>query len=61
MLKIPNTNFELVLLDIGTDTNTTTDGKVITANIHEVTYSDVGDKNITDLTHYRFNRSQIFY
>ena len=48
--KIPDTNFEQALIDIGIDTNTTIDGKVLTANISEVTYLDVGDKNIIDLT-----------
>jgi len=46
---IPDANFEQALIDLGYDTGTP-DGSVPTANISSVTYLQVANKNISDLT-----------
>ena len=47
---IPDSNFELALIELGIDTNPTIDGQVPTANIEVVTSLDIINKNISDLT-----------
>jgi len=46
---IPDSNFELALIELGLDT-LPINGSVPTANISSVTYLDVSTKGITDLT-----------
>ena len=47
--SIPDKNFEQKLIDLGIDSGSP-DGKVVTASINYVTFLDVADSNITDLT-----------
>ncbi|MDQ6470156.1 T9SS type A sorting domain-containing protein [Flavobacterium sp. LHD-80] len=47
--KIPNLNFEKKLIALGLDSGTT-DGQVPTININSLTYLDVSNSSITDLT-----------
>lgn len=46
---IPDPNFEKALIDLGID-NGPVDGRVLTAQIKDLTYLNVASKNITDLT-----------
>ncbi len=45
---IPDSNFEQALIDLGIDD--VLDGQVLTASVENITYLDVIDKNISDLT-----------
>jgi len=47
---IPDSNFEQALIDLNIDSEGTLDGQVLTNDINTITYLDVNDKNIEDLT-----------
>lgn len=47
--SIPDEKFEQILINLGYDSGSI-DHKVLTANISKVTYLDLSNKSITDLT-----------
>ena len=47
---IPDTNFEQYLIDESIDSENILDGKVLTANIENITSLNISSKNITDLS-----------
>jgi len=47
---IPDPNFEQALIDLNIDSEGVLDGQVLTIDINTISYLDVNDKNIDDLT-----------
>ena len=47
---IPDSNFEQALIDLGIDSDGIINEQVLTSDISSLTYLDVNNKNISDLT-----------